>query len=368
MLDLITNGTSIRDALTQVECGEKTWLWLGYSASTDTLQVKSTGDKLEKMLKHAKPSEVLYGYARLVEKSASVAKYVFVLWLGTASLKNKTIEYIRNGEEIAKLCKTIHLQISARDVSDVNWDEIVGKIFGNLNASAPQDQLGLSNETAEEPPQKSTQAVTDFKSLVLSGIVAARIKNLYEQKTSSAYKPVDFVEELEAARAMPRDPIDPIQGAAYERPDFRADIAQRESSAYVEQSQPTKTKPSKTSSRQCHGSVSHSSSNKSKVAVSSVSMSTSSVQVKPPAVATMSVSLLTEDVDVDVNGRYDFDGICLFRFEKAMDDEITIIPGDRITNICRFDDKWLWGTTADGQSGRFPKSYVELFEANAKEL
>ncbi len=52
----------------------------------------------------------------------------------------------------------------------------------------------------------------------------------------------------------------------------------------------------------------------------------------------------------------------------ALDDEISMKPGDYITNIYKFDNEWLWGTTPDGHSGRFPKSYVELLEDNAEEL
>ena len=53
---------------------------------------------------------------------------------------------------------------------------------------------------------------------------------------------------------------------------------------------------------------------------------------------------------------------------SALDDEITIQPGDLVTKICKFDSEWLWGTTKDGQSGRFPLSYVELFDDDSKEL
>ncbi|VDK75050.1 unnamed protein product [Dibothriocephalus latus] len=71
---------------------------------------------------------------------------------------------------------------------------------------------------------------------------------------------------------------------------------------------------------------------------------------------------------VEVSGRYDFTGICLFEFTAALDDEITIHPGDKITQIHQFDKKWLWGTNPSGKAGRFPKSYVEIFEDDAKNL
>ncbi|VDO04572.1 unnamed protein product [Rodentolepis nana] len=231
-----------------------------------------------------------------------------------------------------------------------------GKSSGNRNSTDLSGVSGASTSTNESTGSGNKNSSNDDEldsvnsntpsnsDNILKGIVAARIKALYAQKMNSSYKSVNFKEELEAARAMPRDSIDAIQGSNYERPDFRSDIALRNMPAYREEKD-DKEVPLKRSSK------------------TSVHVSKScGAQVNEMNVNTTTVSSSTEHFDIDTDGRYDFIGICVFKFEKALDDEITIRPGDRLTNICKFDDEWLWGTTKQGKSGRFPKSYVELYE------
>ncbi|KAM7540137.1 hypothetical protein Aperf_G00000020316 [Anoplocephala perfoliata] len=347
-------------------------IWLEISGSENRLKVKSSGDEINDMMDQAKPSELLYGYAKLFNEELFVPKFVYIIWLGSSSLNKKNIEFIKNSEEIAKLCKTIHIRISAREKNDINWKDITSRIFaGSYNK--PCDRTFSNNdESLEERPENSSEP-SNPSNYIMKGLVAARIKALYEQKTSSAYRPTNFREELEAARSMPHDPIDPIHGSNYERPDFMADIARRNAPGFIEQNDAEKVPLRKNSKepKNKHKLAKSSSKKSKKVSASTgcdISSSSLGAQTDALTGAMITVSSSTEKSDIEVDGRYDFIGVCIFRFIKALDDEITILPGDRITNICKFDDAWLWGTTKDGESGRFPKSYVELFEDEAKDL
>ncbi|XP_072029140.1 uncharacterized protein [Amphiura filiformis] len=50
----------------------------------------------------------------------------------------------------------------------------------------------------------------------------------------------------------------------------------------------------------------------------------------------------------------------LYHYQAARDDEITLNPGDIITNIEQLDQSWWEGTGPDGSCGLFPANYVEL--------
>ncbi|VUZ48595.1 unnamed protein product [Hymenolepis diminuta] len=206
MLDLSTNANEIKNTIRAIEKGSKSWCWLGYSGTTNTIVVKSSGDDIEEMLNHVKPSDILYGYAKFSNESALVSKYAYIIWLGSSSLRKEIIQHIKNSEQITKLYKTIHLRMTAREKSDVNWVDISNRIFGG-SYNKPCDENSLNCDEFVTGNTKSSSNSTD----IMKGIVAARIKALYEQKSNSSYVPLNFREELEAARAVPRDPIDPIR-------------------------------------------------------------------------------------------------------------------------------------------------------------
>jgi hypothetical protein len=51
-----------------------------------------------------------------------------------------------------------------------------------------------------------------------------------------------------------------------------------------------------------------------------------------------------------------------YDYERAEDNEIDLVEGEKVTNIEMVDDDWWMGTNSKGESGLFPSNYVELMD------
>jgi hypothetical protein len=64
---------------------------------------------------------------------------------------------------------------------------------------------------------------------------------------------------------------------------------------------------------------------------------------------------------------YGIRALVQYDYEKAEDNEIELNEGEYVTNIDMVDEDWWMGVNARGESGLFPRNYVELIESDQAE-
>ncbi|EPY50183.1 App1 protein [Schizosaccharomyces cryophilus OY26] len=130
-LDTSSFGFDIKKAHAQVLNGSPdcSWAVFGYAKGQgNTLKVIATGNDDYEFLDEFDENAVLFGFLRVKDTNTGLHKFVLVSWCGEAAPSSRKGLFPIHSSSVTRLLNGYHIQITGRESSDLNLDDIVHRV------------------------------------------------------------------------------------------------------------------------------------------------------------------------------------------------------------------------------------------------
>ncbi|CAB83085.1 Protein app1 [Schizosaccharomyces pombe] len=154
-LDTSTHGAEIRNVYEKVLSGadDCSWAIFGYEKGQgNILKVVASGNDNDEFLDEFDENAVLFGFLRVKDVNTGLNKFVLVCWCGEAAARKGLFSI--HMATVSNLLKGYHVQITGRESSDLNMDDIIRRV---ADASGSKYSVHTSNST----PQSKHNAFYD---------------------------------------------------------------------------------------------------------------------------------------------------------------------------------------------------------------
>ncbi|KAI9298524.1 putative drebrin family b, partial [Neoconidiobolus thromboides FSU 785] len=130
-LNLSTHSKDLKSAYQTVidKSSDTDWALFEYEKGTNDLKVSGTGDGgLEEISEEFEDDKVLYAFVRVMDPNTNLPKFIFISWCGESAPVRRKGLLAAHLSDVQSFLKGYHIQINARDQSDVEPAQIMKKI------------------------------------------------------------------------------------------------------------------------------------------------------------------------------------------------------------------------------------------------
>ncbi|KAI8854666.1 hypothetical protein BC829DRAFT_158831 [Chytridium lagenaria] len=386
----ITFPKAVNDAYLEVlaESNSTNWVLFGYDKNSNDLKVVGSGDGgLEELAEEWDDAKIQYAFCRVVEPISKLPKYVLMSWCGEGVPVSRKGLVNSHLNDAARYFKGFHVQINARDESDISPDVVLKKFKRVLGQSMGSTKKKHQNVYESVAPVGSVyQPVrTNPKSLNETNNVEAYAPAAPSAAASTpAYRnPAAEIEQLrradeerlrrESATTSGRESETRRQQERAEQEERERERErereQREAEARRARESETRARESEARAREIQERDRREREERDRRDAEEREMererqreeerrseqeraTSKSVTPAPPPPPSVSTSgQLT--------------AVALYAYEAQEENEIDFDENEIITGIEKLDEGWWQGVNAKGRMGLFPANYVQLTEDEA---
>ncbi|RKP17250.1 actin depolymerizing protein, partial [Rozella allomycis CSF55] len=107
----------------------------GYAKGSNELLVVECGKGgLEEMIENFDETQVLYGFAKVIDENTRLPKFVFIAWCPEGAAMNRRSQFNIHSRQVAQKLKGFHVEIVARNEFDIKPEVIKKKIRDSSGA------------------------------------------------------------------------------------------------------------------------------------------------------------------------------------------------------------------------------------------
>ncbi|CDZ97972.1 Drebrins and related actin binding proteins [Phaffia rhodozyma] len=151
------SSRSLLDAYNQVVSGDPntSWTIFTYDRGTNDLKVQDSGSGgLEEVADEFRDGRIQYAFVRVVDPNSELPKFVQINWCGDGVPEGKKGLFHNHSNTVARFLKAAHIQINARNESDVDPSVILKRL-----ADAGGSKYSIQEKQAPPPKPDRIGAV-----------------------------------------------------------------------------------------------------------------------------------------------------------------------------------------------------------------
>jgi hypothetical protein len=167
-IDLSTNSRKVQEAYDKVVRGDPSVSYVVYSVDNkSTLDVLETGNgSLDEFVENFSEGQIQFGLARVTVPGSDVSKNLLLGWCPDNSPAKSRLSFASNFAEVSKVLSGYHVQITARDLDDLDVDDFLHRIGAAAGArysiqsgsskpvATPQAKPIVAKQTNPKPAAK----------------------------------------------------------------------------------------------------------------------------------------------------------------------------------------------------------------------
>lgn len=124
-IDLSTNSRSIKEAYEKVVQGNKATYVVFSVNKNSTLEVSNVAlGSLQDFIEEFSDGVIQFGLAKVTVPGSDVSKNLLVGWCPDNAPAKLRLSFAANFADVSKILNGYHVQITARDLDDLNLDEL----------------------------------------------------------------------------------------------------------------------------------------------------------------------------------------------------------------------------------------------------
>ncbi|KAJ3206396.1 hypothetical protein HDU67_008214 [Dinochytrium kinnereticum] len=388
---------AVHDAYLDVlaESSQTNWVLFGYDKNSNDLRVNGSGDGgLEELAEEWDDAKIQYAFCRVLEPISKLPKYVLMSWCGDGVPVSKKGLLNSHLSDVVKYFKGFHIQVNARDESDVDPALVMKKVqtssgakYGIHQEKAPKAPdviapVGSVYEPVRTNPKSLSESnnVSGYNSAPTSSAAftpayrnpAAEIEQLKQKErqadeerqqrksvssqNSSPARDFDRFRERESVSSQRSSPARDIERfkererAAQEEREAEDARRARESEARARENQEreraTREREERDREERARREVEERDRQRDIKLEEEKRQEQARARVPSPPPAVSTEGQLT--------------AIALYPYTAQEDNEIDFEENEIITGVEQLDEGWWQGCNAKGRMGLFPANYVEL--------
>lgn len=168
-IDLSTNSRSIKEAYEKVVQGDKATYVVFSVNKNSTLEVSNVAlGSLQDFIEEFSDGVIQFGLAKVTVPGSDVSKNLLVGWCPDNAPAKLRLSFAANFADVSKTLNGYHVQITARDLDDLNLDEFVSRIAAAAGAryTARAIEIDFKTDFKKQIPLTSSSGKDDSRPFI----------------------------------------------------------------------------------------------------------------------------------------------------------------------------------------------------------